>query len=62
MLSQELMRNAKAPNAFDIPSKSLGRELQRRAASAHPPVANSYFLIPKAGSHHHSQRIARAAI
>ena len=50
------------PTAFDIPTKSLARELQRRVASAHPPVANSYFLIPKAVDVNRSQRIARAAI
>ena len=50
------------PTAFDIPTKSLGQQLQRDVAGAHAPARNSYFLIPKAGSHHHSQRIARAAI
>ena len=50
------------PTAFDIPIKSLGQQLQRDVASAHAPARNSYFLIPKAGSHHRSQRIARASI
>ncbi len=50
------------PMAFDIPTKSIGQQLQRDVAGAHAPARNSYFLIPKAGSHHCSQRIARASI
>lgn len=50
------------PTAFDIPTKSLGQQLQRDVAGAHAPARNSYFLIPKAVDVNRSQRIARAAI
>lgn len=40
MLSQELMRNAKAPSAFDIPTKTVGRTLQRDRARASTPSLN----------------------
>lgn len=50
-------------NAFSPRTGSaLAQQLQRDRVSAHPPAANSYFNIPQPGSHHRSQRIAKAAI
>ena len=62
------MRNqAAAPSptqrtAWDIPRESIARSLQRDLAGTHNPAKASYFHISKPGSHHRSQRIAKAAI
>lgn len=49
-------------SAWEVPKKSIARQLQRDRQGAHAPVPKSYFHIPKAGSFHSTQRIAKAAI
>lgn len=48
--------------AWDIPRESIARGLQRDLQGQHKAAKSSYFHIPPAGSHHRSQRIAKAAI
>lgn len=62
MSQQELLRYANVRFAFDIPRQTVARAIQKDLAGAHAPAKASYFHIPKAGSHHRSQRIAKAAI
>lgn len=61
------MRNpAAAPiptrTAWDVPERSIAQSMQRDLQGQHTPAKASYFHIPKSGSHHLSQRIAKAAI
>lgn len=49
-------------SAWEVPANSVALQLQRDRQGAHNPAPKSYFHIPKAGSHHRSQRIAKAAI
>lgn len=54
--------HTKQRTAWDIPKQTVAVDLQRRQASAHAPVRNSYFLIPTAADAQRSQRISKAAI
>jgi len=49
-------------SAWDKPAQSIALQLQRDRQGAHAPAPKSYFHIPKAGSHHRSRRISKAAI
>ena len=62
MAPTELFRNAKTRSAWEIPQQTFAVDLQRRQASAHAPVRNSYFLIPTAADARRSQRISKVAI
>ena len=53
---------ATSRSAWVIPQQTVAVDLQRRQASAHTPVANSYFHIPKPADTQRTQRISKAAI